>query len=93
LTHLNAPVPVPIRALEGFSRVHLKTGESKVVSFDLSPRQLSVIDNGRKRVVVPGRVRIEVGGKQPGFRGMADASTTEALSTEIEVAGQAVPVE
>jgi hypothetical protein len=54
---------------------------------------MSVIDNNGRRVVMPGQIRIEVGGKQPGFRGIADASTTEALSTEIDVAGQAVPVE
>jgi len=93
LTHLNAPVPVPIRALGGFSRVHLKPGESKAISFNLAPRQMSVIDNNGRRVVMPGKIRIEVGGKQPGFHGIADASTTEALSTEIDVAGQAVPVE
>ena len=92
LTHLKLSVPVPIRSLAGFHRVHLKSGESKVISFNLSPRQLSVIDNNGKRVVLPGKVRIEVGGKQPGFRGTGDASTTEALSMEIEVAGQAAPV-
>ncbi len=93
LTHLNAPVPVPIRALAGFSRVHLKPGESKMVSFNLAPRQLSVIENNGKRVELPGKFRIEVGGKQPGFRGTADATTTESLSAEVEVAGPAVPVE
>lgn len=93
LTHLSAPVPVPIRALEGFNRIPLKPGESKVISFHLTPRQMSVIDNNGKRVVMPGKFRIEVGGKQPGFRGTADATTTESLSTEIEVAGPAVPVE
>ncbi len=30
LTQLNASVPVPIRSLAGFHRVHLKPGESKV---------------------------------------------------------------
>jgi beta-glucosidase len=93
LTHLNAPVPVPIRSLSGFNRVHLTQGESKVISFNLMPRQLSAIDNSGKRVVLPGKLRIEVGGKQPGFTGTADATTTEALSTETEVAGPAVPVE
>jgi beta-glucosidase len=93
LTHLNAPVPVPIRSLSGFNRVHLTQGESRVISFNLMPRQLSVIDNSGKRVVLPGKLRIEVGGKQPGFTGTADATTTETLSTEIEVAGPAVPVE
>jgi beta-glucosidase len=93
LTRLNAPVPVPIRALAGFSRVHFKPGESKVVSFNLAPRQMSVIDNNGKRFVFPGKVRIEVGGKQPGFNGTADATNTESLSTVIEVAGPVVPVE
>ena len=93
LTHLNAPVPVPIRSLAGFNRVHLKPGESKAVSFNLAPRQISVIDNNGRRVVMPGKIKIEVGGKQPGFHGRADASTTEALSTEIDVSGQTPPVE
>ncbi|MDR3674925.1 MAG: glycoside hydrolase family 3 C-terminal domain-containing protein [Acidobacteriota bacterium] len=93
LTRLNSPVPVPIRALAGFSRVYLKPGESKVMSFNLTSRQLSVIDNKGKRVVLPGQFRIEVGGKQPGFRGTADASTTAVLSKQFEVAGAAVPAE
>jgi beta-glucosidase len=93
LSHLNSPVPVPIRALAGFSRVYLKPGESKVISFNLTSRQLSVIDNNGKRVVLPGQFRIEVGGKQTGFRGTADASTTEVVSTQFEVAGAAVTAE
>jgi beta-glucosidase len=93
LTHLSSPVPVPIRSLEGFSRVHLKPGESKLANFTLTPRQLSIIDNNGKRVVVPGKFRLEIGGKQPGFHGTADAATTESLSTEFEVAGPAVAAE
>jgi len=93
LTHLNSPVPVPIRSLAGFTRIHLNPSESKVMSFDLNPYQLSVIDNAGKRVVMPGRFRIEVGGKQPGFRGTGDATSTEALSTEFEVVGATIPVE
>ena len=93
LTRLNAPVPVPIRSLAGFSRVHLKPGESKLVNFDIAPRMMSVIDNNGKRVVFPGKLRVEVGGKQPGFNGTANATNTESLSTVIEVAGPVVPVE
>jgi beta-glucosidase len=93
LTHLSAPVPVPIRSLAGFSRVYLKPGESKAVNFILTPRMMSVIDANGRRVVLPGRFRIEVGGKQPGFRGIADAATTGVLTTEFEIAGFTVPVE
>lgn len=93
LTHLNSSVPVPIRSLVGFSRVYLKPRENKFVDFSLSPRSFSVIDNSGKRVVIPGRFRIEVGGKQPGFRGTADAATTEVVTTEFEVAGATMPLE
>lgn len=93
LTRLNAPVPVPIRSLAGFSRVYLKPGESKLIRFDITPRMMSVIDDHGARVVLPGKLRVEVGGKQAGSRGIADAATTEVLSAEFEIAGAAVPVE
>jgi beta-glucosidase len=93
LTHLNSAVAVPIRALAGFSRIYLKPGESKVVDFSLTPRSLSIIDDSGNRVVMPGRFRMEAGGKQPGFHGTADAATTEVLSTEFDVAGATAPVQ
>ncbi len=92
VSHENASVPVPIRALEGFRRIHLKAGERKEVAFTLTPRQLSVINNLGRRVVEPGKYRIEAGGKQAGFTGTADAATTEVVSAEVEVTGEAVEV-
>ncbi|MGA2983891.1 MAG: glycoside hydrolase family 3 C-terminal domain-containing protein [Terriglobia bacterium] len=92
VTHENSPVPVPIRSLAGFSRVYLKPGESKIVDFGLARRSFSVIDKSGKRVVIPGRFRIEVGGKQPGFHGTADAATTGVVTTEFEVAGATTPL-
>ena len=92
LTRKNSPVPVPIRSLAGFSRVYLAPGESGVIDFTLTPRMMSVIDSNGERVIPPGRFRIEVGGKQPGFRGSADASTTEVMTREFEAVGSAVPV-
>ena len=89
VTHLKASVPVPIRSLEGFSRIHLKPGEERRVSFTLTPKQLSVIDNRGKRVVEPGAFRVEVGGKQAGFKGTANADTTEVVSDQFELIGQA----
>jgi len=67
---------VPIRSLEGFERIALKPGEKKFVEFILMPRQLSP----------PGDVEIAVGGKQPGFRGAADASTTRVLTANMTIA-------
>jgi beta-glucosidase len=87
LTPVNPSAPAPIRSLQGFQRVFLKAGEQKIVSFSLAPRQLSLIDATARRVVEPGVFEVSVGGKQPGFRGVADATTTEVLSGRFEVTG------
>jgi len=87
LTDIEASVPGPIRALKGFERIHLKPGEKKTVKFTLIPEQLSLIDNNFKRVVEPGVFEVAVGGKQSGFKGSADARTTEVLSARFEVVG------
>jgi beta-glucosidase len=87
VSHSGASVPVPIRSLAGISRVSLKPGERRSVSFTLSPDQLSVIDNHGKRIVEPGEFQVSVGGKQPGFRGYADASTTSVVSGRFVVTG------
>ena len=55
----------PIRALEGFTRIHLAPGEQKTASFTLRDRQLSVVDEVGKTHVVPGTVEVWIGGGQP----------------------------
>ena len=76
LTDEAATVPVAVRSLQGVVRVSLKPGERRRVAFTLSPRQLSLIDGRGRRVVEPGVFTVSVGGKQPGFKGTADAQTT-----------------
>jgi beta-glucosidase len=56
----------PIRALQGFQRVHVRKGETKTVSFALKDRALSVVDAGGRRRIAPGKVELWVGGGQPG---------------------------
>jgi beta-glucosidase len=70
----DAAVPVPIHALQGFKRVALKAGEKRTVSFELNPKQFSVIDDENKRVVQPGNVSIFVGGGQPNTKGAQTVS-------------------
>ena len=55
----------PLRALEGFKRVHLDPGQKTTVSFTLANRQLSVVDTAGQRVIVPGMVEVWIGGGQP----------------------------
>jgi beta-glucosidase len=57
---------MPVRALRGFSRVHLAAGAHARVHFDLDPRGLSSVTAAGDRVVAPGAYRLTVGGGQPG---------------------------
>jgi len=88
LTDLEASAPVPIRSLAGIERVLLQPGERKRLSFALTARQLSLIDAQAERVVEPGLFGVSVGGKQPGFDGVADAPTTDVVTGRFEVLGE-----
>ena len=89
---LSLDAPVPVRALAGFRRISLKPGEHQVVGFTLAPRALSIVDPNGQRIIEPGTLDIAVGGKQPGFKGVADASTTQARTTRARMTGARVVV-
>lgn len=55
----------PRLALRGFQRLSLRPGESRAVTFDLSPRDLSSVSPEGRRAVAAGRYRIWVGSGQP----------------------------
>lgn len=64
LSH-SADVTKPIRALKGFQRVYLKAGETKTLSFTLSPEQLSLINDAGEAYQPTGKISISIGGGQP----------------------------
>lgn len=82
---LDSKVPVPIYALQGFKRIHLKVGEKKKVEFELKPEQFSVINNQNKRVVEACKIKIFVGNRSPSETGLREGSI---LSAEIKVVGK-----
>ena len=90
LTDVASSVPVPIRSLQGTSRVSLRPGEKRRVSFTLTPSQLAVVNDRGARVVEPGEFLVSVGGKQPGFTGTADAPTTGIVTGRFAVVGKAI---
>ena len=50
------------QVLRGFERVSLKPGESKTVTFELSPkRDLKMLDRDNQWVVEPGMFEVRVG--------------------------------
>ncbi|GGG91829.1 glycoside hydrolase family 3 N-terminal domain-containing protein [Silvibacterium dinghuense] len=54
-------VETPERELKGFLRVHLKAGETKTVSFELSPRDLQIWNAQQQWVVEPGSYTLWAG--------------------------------
>ncbi len=61
-----ADVPVPIRQLAGFRRLHLRKGQKKTVVFVLKREQLAAYDDEGKPSVKAGKYVIHVGGGQTG---------------------------
>ena len=57
-----ASVATPILALKGFSRIHLKAGESKTVQFPLDASRLAVWGSSQEWKVEPGQYTVHVGG-------------------------------
>ncbi len=55
----------PIRALKGFQRIFLKAGESKMVRFQLTPQDLSIVNEKGLLYQPKGKILISVGGGQP----------------------------
>ncbi|MFS4483903.1 glycoside hydrolase family 3 C-terminal domain-containing protein [Hyunsoonleella sp. 2307UL5-6] len=73
----------PTRSLVGFERIYLEVNESKTVNFTITPKQYAIIDPNGKPSMKFGKLNISIGGKQPGFSGVANAKTTTVLEKEI----------
>ncbi|MGH7697012.1 MAG: glycoside hydrolase family 3 N-terminal domain-containing protein [Gemmatimonadaceae bacterium] len=58
----------PVMALKGFARVRLAPGETKDVSFTLTPEHLSMLDANMREVVEPGTFRILLGASSRDIR-------------------------
>ncbi len=56
---------VPLRALRGFKRVHLKAGKSETLHFELNARDLSMVTEAGECIVAEGNYSVWIGGGQP----------------------------
>ncbi len=69
LSDLEASAPVPLHKLVGFQRLSLEPGESRTLSFVLSPDMMALVDNDGRERLEPGQFRVTVGGCSPCARG------------------------
>jgi len=81
LSDVAASAPVPIRTLVGFERISLRPREKRTVTFTITPRQMSLIDNDGKRVIEPGEFRVHIGGNQTS--GLNDPFKVSGKLTEL----------
>lgn len=65
---LYASVARPIIELKGFQRVHLNAGETKEISFEISPELLEMLTKDLVRVVEPGDFRLMLGASSNDIR-------------------------
>ena len=67
VTDMYASVKTRVTELKDFARINLQPGETKTVSFTLTPYQLSLLNDKMDRVVEPGDFKIMVGGTSPEY--------------------------
>ncbi len=79
-----ASVEVPQYDLKGFRRISLWPGETKSVSFEISPEMMEVINYEGIGSIEPGTFRVYIGGSLPGDRSRA-LGASEVLSANFKV--------
>lgn len=67
VTDMYASVKTRVMELKDFDRIHLASGESKRVSFELTPYDLSLLNDRMDRVVEKGEFKFLVGGVSPEY--------------------------
>lgn len=75
----NKNVRIPLCALKGFMRIHLKAGEERKVDFTLRPEDLALTDVLGNWIERSETVKIFVGGGQPRY--------TKGCTKEVEIQG------
>ena len=84
VSDLEASVPVPVRQLVGFKRIHLQPGETQTVSIEIEPRWLALLNQQNAWQIEPGGFLLTVGGRQPEPRDL-DEPGPELLFTQFTV--------
>jgi len=82
ISHRGVQGKAPLKALKGFQRISLKAGETKTISFTLTPEQLSLVNEDGKMLEPKGKVVLSVGGGQPGVK---NKTTSNVISGTVTI--------
>ena len=69
----------PLRAMKGFNRIMVRAGESKTITFTLTPEDLGIIDQEGYQRFVAGEVNVFVGGGQPDQQSVAAKKAVQGV--------------
>ena len=83
LSHPGLKIKTPIRALKGFERTFIKAGQSKMISFKLTPEDLSLTQPDGNAKELSGKVIISIGGSQPDTQTVKEGKTVGKLVSVI----------
>jgi len=81
ISHVGAQWKVPLKALKGFQRISLKAGETKSISFTLTPDQLSLVGEDGKTITPKGKIVISIGGGQPDVKNKTTSNVIKGSLT------------
>ena len=65
LRHENPPVPAPLRALVAFKRIHLRAGETKIVTLAIRAKEMRLFKDDGTPFIPAGTCTLFAGGCQP----------------------------
>jgi beta-glucosidase len=74
-----------LKELRGFQRIHLARGQSKVVTFSLGDRDLSIVNTEGKRLIVSGTIKAWIGGGQPDG---PNKHISDSVSTQFKITSE-----
>jgi len=91
ITDMYASVKTRVMELKDFDRITLAPGETKTVTFTLTPYQLSLLNDKMDRVVEPGEFKVMIGGTSPSYKAqdrikdsVGFPSATEGVNTTVD---------
>jgi len=67
---VEASVVVPQISLKGFKRVALEPGETKAVSFEITPELMQIVNDDGERIIEKGEFKLFIGGSSPTQRSL-----------------------
>ncbi|KAA6321452.1 beta-glucosidase [termite gut metagenome] len=90
VSHPDTKLLSAIYALKSFKRINLQAGETKKISFTLTPKELGIVDENGVLTVYPGKVKIYVGGTSPAA---SIAASLPVITKETNIQGKAFVVQ